>query len=195
MAISKRLRYEVLRRDNHACRYCGATAPAVQLTIDHVVPTALGGSDEPSNIVTACTDCNAGKSSSTPDAELVADVSSDALRWGRAMAQAASIAEKELAERHDIHETFLSAWEGWSWGSKTSPRKFPLPTGWQKSIDGFLAAGLPLTALLDCIDVAMAATHVDPDNTWRYMCGIAWKRIGQLQDIARSLIEAEDGDG
>lgn len=23
MAISKRLRYEILRRDNHACRYCG----------------------------------------------------------------------------------------------------------------------------------------------------------------------------
>ncbi|MEU5976310.1 hypothetical protein [Streptomyces sp. NPDC047315] len=24
MAVSKRLRYEILRRDNHACRYCGA---------------------------------------------------------------------------------------------------------------------------------------------------------------------------
>lgn len=27
MAVSKRTRYEVLRRDNHACRYCGARAP------------------------------------------------------------------------------------------------------------------------------------------------------------------------
>lgn len=43
MAVSKRLRFEVLRRDNHACRYCGATPPDVVLTIDHVVQTALGG--------------------------------------------------------------------------------------------------------------------------------------------------------
>ena len=27
MAVSKRLRYEILRRDNHTCRYCGASAP------------------------------------------------------------------------------------------------------------------------------------------------------------------------
>lgn len=34
MAVSKRTRYEVLRRDNHACRYCGASAPEVKLTVD-----------------------------------------------------------------------------------------------------------------------------------------------------------------
>ncbi|AWN05089.1 HNH endonuclease [Gordonia phage Easley] len=40
MAVSKRLRYEILRRDNHTCRYCGATAPDVPLTVDHVVPVS-----------------------------------------------------------------------------------------------------------------------------------------------------------
>src|SRR5438045_4098958 len=68
--ISKRLRYEILRRDNHACRYCGATAPDTPLTVDHVVPTALGGGDDPTNLVTACADCNGGKTSTTPGAEL-----------------------------------------------------------------------------------------------------------------------------
>jgi 5-methylcytosine-specific restriction endonuclease McrA len=38
MAVSKRTRYEVLRRDNHACRYCGGIAPDVILTVDHVTP-------------------------------------------------------------------------------------------------------------------------------------------------------------
>ena len=38
MAVSKRTRYEVLRRDNHACRYCGASAPDAKLTVDHVLP-------------------------------------------------------------------------------------------------------------------------------------------------------------
>jgi 5-methylcytosine-specific restriction endonuclease McrA len=62
VSVSKRLRYEVLRRDDHACRYCGHTAPDVPLTVDHVIPVALGGTDEPENLVTACKDCNAGKS-------------------------------------------------------------------------------------------------------------------------------------
>jgi hypothetical protein len=88
MAVSRRLRYEVLRRDNHACRYCGGTAPDVALTVDHVIPTALGGSDDPSNLVTACQPCNAGKSASSADAPIVADVASDALRWARAMTAA-----------------------------------------------------------------------------------------------------------
>ena len=40
MAVSKRLRYEVLRRDNHTCRYCGAQAPDVKLTVDNMAPYA-----------------------------------------------------------------------------------------------------------------------------------------------------------
>ncbi|MCZ4509941.1 HNH endonuclease [Streptomyces sp. ActVer] len=80
MAVSKRLRYEILRRDNHACRYCGATAPNVTLNVDHVIPKSLGGSDKPTNLVTSCADCNAGKTSSMPNAEPVADVDQEAFR-------------------------------------------------------------------------------------------------------------------
>src|SRR6185369_3226628 len=61
MAVSKRLRFEILRRDNHTCRYCGRSAPEVKLTVDHVKPEALGGRTEPDNLVAACSDCNAGK--------------------------------------------------------------------------------------------------------------------------------------
>src|SRR4051812_40636672 len=74
MAVSKRLRYEILRRDNHACRYCGATAPDVKLNVDHVIPQSLGGSDKPDNLVPPCADCNAGKTSSLPNAMPAADV-------------------------------------------------------------------------------------------------------------------------
>jgi hypothetical protein len=80
MAVSKRLRYEILRRDNHACRYCGAAAPGVKLHVDHVIPQALGGSDVPTNLVTACAECNAGKTSSMPNAMPVADVEQEAFR-------------------------------------------------------------------------------------------------------------------
>lgn len=80
MAVSKRLRYEILRRDNHACRYCGATAPGVKLNVDHVIPQALGGSDKPTNLVTSCAECNGGKTSSMPNAMPVADVDQETFR-------------------------------------------------------------------------------------------------------------------
>lgn len=73
MAVSKRLRYEILRRDSHTCRYCGATAPGVPLRVDHIVPVALGGTDHPSNLVTSCEPCNSGKTSTLTEAVAEAD--------------------------------------------------------------------------------------------------------------------------
>lgn len=77
MAVSRRLRFEILRRDGHTCRYCGAKAPEAALTVDHVIPVALGGGDEPNNLVAACSDCNSGKSSVPADAAVVEDVDED----------------------------------------------------------------------------------------------------------------------
>ena len=60
--LSKALRFEVLTRDGYKCRYCGATAQTATLHIDHVLPRAAGGRDDLANLVTACLDCNFGKS-------------------------------------------------------------------------------------------------------------------------------------
>lgn len=60
--LSKSLRFEILTRDGYRCRYCGATAQTTELHIDHVLPRSAGGEDDASNLVTACIDCNFGKS-------------------------------------------------------------------------------------------------------------------------------------
>lgn len=180
MAISKRLRFEVLRRDNHACRYCGRTATETKLTVDHVVPTALGGNDEPGNLAAACRDCNSGKSANTPDAPIVEDVATDALRWARAMQQAADVALANLDRRVDLRGQFVSRWNDWKSGEHT----MPMPPGWQLSIDNILAAGLPMDLLRECIDIAMGAPNVHSDNRFRYMCGVAWRRVAEIQEGA-----------
>lgn len=56
------VRFDVLRRDGYTCRYCGRKAPLVRLQVDHVIPWSAGGSDDLSNLVTACVECNIGKS-------------------------------------------------------------------------------------------------------------------------------------
>lgn len=60
--ISKRLRFEIYKRDKFTCVYCGRSVPEVVLTLDHVEAHASGGADDATNLVTACWDCNAGKS-------------------------------------------------------------------------------------------------------------------------------------
>ncbi len=186
MALSKRLRYEVLRRDNHTCRYCGATAPEVKLTVDHVVPSALGGTDDPSNLVAACAGCNSGKSATNPDAPLVADVAADAVRWSAAIKQAAENMLAELGRRTAVYDEFHAAWTSWT----TTPPE--LPGDWRASIDQFIGAGLPMPVLIECVDLAMGNAKVRSDNVFRYMCGVAWNRVSELQAAAKAAVAPEE---
>lgn len=59
--IAQGVRFNVLRRDNFTCRYCGRSSPQVVLQVDHVIPHSRGGHDGEGNLVTACEDCNRGK--------------------------------------------------------------------------------------------------------------------------------------
>lgn len=59
--IGKKMRFEIMKRDGFACIYCGRKPPEVSLEIDHVVAIATNGAHHPSNMVTACYDCNRGK--------------------------------------------------------------------------------------------------------------------------------------
>ncbi len=57
-----RLRFEVLKRDDFTCQYCGSTVQdGRKIVVDHIVPRKKGGKDEYSNLITACEDCNLGK--------------------------------------------------------------------------------------------------------------------------------------
>lgn len=81
MTVSKKLRFEIFRRDNFACRYCGlAAADGAVLEPDHVVPRARGGKDVATNLVTACDGCNSGKSDTPLSAPPIEDVLQDAFR-------------------------------------------------------------------------------------------------------------------
>ena len=54
-------RERIYRRDHHTCVYCGATAADDVLTLDHVLARIYGGTNHPSNLVTACRSCNSAK--------------------------------------------------------------------------------------------------------------------------------------
>jgi HNH endonuclease len=59
--VPRSTRFEVFKRDSFKCQYCGAAAPDVLLVIDHIEPVALDGTNDITNLITACVSCNSGK--------------------------------------------------------------------------------------------------------------------------------------
>lgn len=187
MAVSKRLRYEILRRDNHTCRYCGASAPDVPLRVDHVTPVALGGTDTPDNLVTSCEPCNSGKSSATVDSTVVANVADDALRWAAAMKQAADTLLEQEKPKLEYRAAFLNEWNRWGYGDGDERKHIELPGDWKPSIERFRVAGLPAWVWAEIVDTAMGYEKVLNSNKFKYCCGIAWNKVTQLQAEAKRI--------
>jgi 5-methylcytosine-specific restriction endonuclease McrA len=51
-------------RDKHTCAYCGQDLRGLsrdEITLDHITPRELGGSNKASNLVTSCRSCNCAK--------------------------------------------------------------------------------------------------------------------------------------
>lgn len=178
MAVSKRVRFEVFKRDSFQCQYCGRTPPAVVLECDHVTPVAGGGGDRETNLVTSCFDCNRGKSD-VPLAQVLPTV---AERMER---------EREIAEQFDKYNKFLSSRRrretadineiGRFWFNQFSEEKDKFVFGPARiaSIRTFLKR-LPKTVILDAMERACAkipASLSYDDKAFRYFCGICWGKI------------------
>lgn len=64
-SLTKKVRFEVFKRDSFICQYCGSKAPDVILEVDHLNPVKEGGSNDIMNLVTSCFSCNRGKGART----------------------------------------------------------------------------------------------------------------------------------
>lgn len=182
--IPRRLRFEVLRRDDHTCRYCGASAPDVPLTVDHVIPRALGGSDDATNLATACRDCNSGKAATSPDEHVVADVDATALLFAKAIERVADQRRADVAQLDQQVEHFGHLWAEWRW----SQGEIPMDQDWRRSIARFIAHGLDLPDLERLIHETMNS-RVSVQYTWKSFCKKCWNEVGVRQELARQAIE------
>lgn len=109
MAVSVRQRFEIFKRDEFTCHYCGRRSPDVVLEVDHIVAVANGGSDDPINLITSCWDCNRGKSA-VPLAERITgedphDRAVAILERERQLEEYNAVIERENTRRED------DAWE------------------------------------------------------------------------------------
>lgn len=61
IGCSLKNRFEILKKTNFSCKYCGRKPPEVELELEHIIPKSKGGTDDMNNLVPACRDCNRGK--------------------------------------------------------------------------------------------------------------------------------------
>ena len=164
VSISKRRRFEILKRDGFACLYCGRKSPDVELHVDHVIPVAVGGTSNDDNLAAACSDCNGGKGAvplgESPDPSLTA----------RREELAAVLRE---AEDSDI-DLISECWR----------HMFGSEPGYRETLRVFLKR-----IDIDGIERAMEIAHAKESSiagAWsssqrfRYFAGVCWRKAREL---------------
>ena len=189
-SVPRRLRFEVLRRDNFTCRYCGASAPDVVLEVDHVIPVVLGGGSTPNNLVTACEDCNRGKSSTTADAPTVEDVDQTAALVERARRLATERRQAELAKRDAFFDDFLTFWKE-TIGTHPEEHWGYRKGSWRQSIEQWFARGLSED---DLYYWARYTAGAYPKKPWNYFATLCWNEITRRDEDMRRIIEDGEAD-
>lgn len=184
MAVGKRLRFEVFKRDGFQCQYCGRTPPQVVLEPDHVVPVSDGGPDAMENLVAACFDCNRGKSNIplTSVPRPLAEVMEEAAeRREQLEAYNQMLLDQRAAEEERIAEL------GRHWFNRlVRPKdygKWVFGHDRAQSIRTFLRK-LPAAVILEAMDAAHArknATLEYDEPCWKYFCGICWNKARELE--------------
>lgn len=176
IAVPKRVRFEVFKRDGFSCQYCGAHPPSVILHLDHINPVAHGGKNDIDNLITACEPCNLGKSdkllSDVPPslkdkAAQVKEREAQIKGYQRTMDQARSRVD-------DDAELVCNAYE------KLNP-------GYTLNNQSMVSARLFVDKLgrhevVEAMERAYSRPSRGAGSQFKYFCGICWNKIREQKD-------------
>lgn len=170
-SIGNSIRFKVFKRDLFVCQYCGATPPSVVLEVDHIHPVSKGGKNGIDNLVTSCFSCNRGKGANTLD-DIPKSLSDRAAEIAEREAQLKGYGKiiKSKAKRVTRDAwAVVAALEGVecveSYGSMEL-----------SSIRRFLD-DLHVSEVIEAAEIARTKWSYKTNNTFKYFCGICWKKI------------------
>jgi hypothetical protein len=169
--ISKRLRFEVFKRDSFTCQYCSAKPPRVPLEVDHIIPVSKSGDNTISNLITACFDCNRGKSNielhdvplaliDTIERKRIAQ--SQYLEFKKIINEEKKILAEEILEIEKIYSTNF---DGYEFSDKFS------------SNVGMFIKELGFSEVEDAMEKACIKVYHHEQKVLKYFCAICWHRI------------------
>jgi len=167
--LSKRTRFEVFKRDEFTCQYCGGHPPAAILHVDHIVAVANGGGNDDDNLITSCSDCNLGKSA-VPLSSVPQSLKD----------KGAEVAEREAQIRgyHEIMQARAERIEADAWDvvHHLVPGADSFDSRNFVTIKRFVER-LGSTSVQEAADLAYSRIRRSEYQRFRYFCGICWKWI------------------
>lgn len=168
--LSKKRRFEVFKRDSFTCQYCGNTPPSIVLECDHITPVSHGGGNDEDNLITACFDCNRGKS----DTELTNVPMSIKDKHAILIEKDLQIVEfQKLLKRinrrinkevNSVEERYNMWFDGW-----VLTHKFK-----EGTVKKFIKE-LGVFEVIEAMD--KACSKMDREDSLSYFCGICWNKI------------------
>lgn len=168
MAVSKRTRFEILKRHGFRCFYCGASplqnALTVKLHADHVEPRSKGGEDDPANLVAACGDCNLGKSNIPLDERrFKSSFSSEEEREQADQIREYLAAQRAISEaKRDAAAIILEHWE-----SEMGEPHWQLPRFIPGAVTEF-----GVERVIDAVDIVSRKGISNQMSQVKYFCGV-----------------------
>lgn len=170
--MSKRARFEVFKRDGFACQYCGAHPPAVVLEVDHIVPVAAGGQNDPDNLVTACFACNRGKAAVSLEVvpQSLADKATEVAEREEQLRGYHAILE---ARRERIEADVWRVVEHWTGEDSTTHETYA-------AIKRFVER-IGVHEVLDAVDATLAAKIRRKRNELLYFCKVCWNKVSEAE--------------
>jgi CRISPR/Cas system Type II protein with McrA/HNH and RuvC-like nuclease domain len=171
MAVTKKIRFEVFKRDGFRCAYCGKFPPAVILEVDHIDPKSRGGKDDINNLITSCFDCNRGKSNiplikAPPklqeNLEVLKEKEEQLKEYRKFIKKIEARIERDVS---DIDNIYTEHFPEWSLSDRFK----------EITLKRFLNL-LPKHIIIESLQYAMARVP-NKDQSIKYFCGICWKKI------------------
>ncbi|MDD5571926.1 MAG: HNH endonuclease [Bacteroidales bacterium] len=182
-SITKKVRFEIFKRDNFTCCYCGRKPPDVMLEVDHIIPVAQNGNNDINNLLTSCFNCNRGKGKNElnqmPNAlqeniDILKEKQKQYLQYKK------YIEKLHKESESDIEEIGLYFF-------KLFKKENTIFAGnWKGSIKMFLQT-FNKYEIIDAIDIAYSRISrkytIKENDVFVYMCGVlhTWKREKKCQ--------------
>ncbi len=177
-AISQRLRFEVFKRDDFVCQYCGRHPPEVILHADHILAVANGGGNEMDNLVTSCAECNQGKGARSLQ-QIPQSLSDRAAEIEEREAQLAGY-EAVLARRRKRIDDDVEFVE------QIFREEFPkmeFAIAGRRSVRGFVER-LGKECVAEALELALGSrARGNPEFVFKYFCGVCWNWIKEGKEL------------
>jgi len=183
MSLSKILRFEIFKRDDFTCRYCGKKPPGVVLEIDHVIPVVEGGGNEAANLVTSCFDCNRGKSKHPLGQNQEASLKEPDFAVTKERLQQLKACYEHLTEIESMIDEYVELLDNYWWHDLGCDDEYTFGEVRLASLRAFLHK-TDYWTIRESMAIAFQTKpfwNADDDKLFRYFCGIVNRKIRGIE--------------